>query len=83
MICVLKHFNLHLIFFPKILNFQINLTRERSGPLFNYFKPNNMPEFDSLKTNTVSAEVSTSWDPCYARNAVPVKLNLFMIISKS
>ncbi len=37
--------------------FQIELTWERSEALFDFFKPKQLPEFDSLKTNTVSAEV--------------------------
>uniref|UniRef100_T1JBG2 Uncharacterized protein n=1 Tax=Strigamia maritima TaxID=126957 RepID=T1JBG2_STRMM len=34
----------------------ISLTIERSIPIFNYFKPKPLPEFDSHKANTVSAE---------------------------
>ena len=38
--------------------FQITLSWDRCLQLFNYFKPRSIPEFDSLKTNTVSAEVN-------------------------
>ncbi len=41
-------------------SFQIDLTWDKCGPLFDFFKPKNMPEFDSLKTNTVSTEVCVS-----------------------
>ncbi|XP_064478265.1 calcineurin-binding protein cabin-1-like [Ornithodoros turicata] len=35
----------------------VNLTWERSAVVFNFFKPAVLPEFDSLKTSTVSSEL--------------------------
>ncbi|ELU14548.1 hypothetical protein CAPTEDRAFT_199502 [Capitella teleta] len=36
---------------------QITLTWERSVPLFDFFKPSTMPDFDSYRTSTVSGEL--------------------------
>ena len=41
-----------------LLVFQVDLTWERCEAVFDYFKPKTLPEFDSYKTSTVSAEVS-------------------------
>ena len=35
----------------------ISLTLQQAIHMFEYFKPKNLPEFDSFKTDTVSAEV--------------------------
>lgn len=36
---------------------QVVLTWDQAVPLFDYFKPKQLPEFDSLKAITVAAEV--------------------------
>ncbi|XP_054714787.1 LOW QUALITY PROTEIN: calcineurin-binding protein cabin-1-like [Uloborus diversus] len=38
---------------------QIPLTWERAGVIFQYFKPNILPEFDSYRTSTISAELES------------------------
>ena len=43
-----------------LLVFQVDLTWERCEAVFDYFKPKTLPEFDSYKTSTVSAEVSST-----------------------
>lgn len=42
----------------------ISLTLQQAIKMFEYFKPKNLPEFDSFKTDTVSAEVSTHASTC-------------------
>lgn len=42
----------------------ILLTLQQAIKMFEYFKPKNLPEFDSFKTDTVSAEVSTHASTC-------------------
>ncbi|XP_071040839.1 calcineurin-binding protein cabin-1 isoform X2 [Parasteatoda tepidariorum] len=38
---------------------QISLTWERAATIFQYFKPNILPEFDSYRTSTISAELES------------------------
>ena len=49
---------LSFVNFLLLLVFQVDLTWERCEAVFDYFKPKTLPEFDSYKTSTVSAEVS-------------------------